>query len=517
MFTTILAVAAALGLGFLGASLLLKKGQSSAPSVEKPSEKVVPSISVPDQQASEDAKTRAREIVVEAKDESLRIRKEAEDEARRVKAEVLEIEKRLETRQDSLTKKLDELGQKEENLSSQQRGVSRKLEDLEKLRQEEVQKLETVASMTKDEAKKIILEKVEGGLKDDIARRIKQAEEEAEAASDERSRDILVSALQRSATNYVAEFTTSRVALPDEEIKGRIIGREGRNIRALEQATGVDFDLDETPGEVRLSCFDPVRREVAKLTLERLLVDGRIQPARIEEFVAAAAKDIDKEIHQAGEQLAYDAGVPHLPKEITDLLGRFKFRTSYGQNLITHTLEVTNLAKAMASELGADVELTKKAALLHDLGKVVSAEVEGPHAQLTRQILEKNHFDEKLINAAAAHHEEEEFKSTEAVLVHLADALSGARPGARFEDYEAFIKRMKDLEDVAYDFPGVDRAYAISAGREVRVVVNPKELDDASTIKLSHDIAEKIQKEQTYPGTVKVTVIRETRAIDTAK
>jgi len=514
MLQIIVPVVAALGVGFGAAYFFFLKKKPVSPALPERRE---PSPAPEGAQVVAEAQTRGREIIVEAKDEALRIRKEAEEETRRVKAEALEIEKRLEARQENMEKRLEEMTRKEENLNSQQRGVSRKMEELESLRQEQTKKLEGVASMTKEEAKQIILENVEKGLGEEIARRIKEAEEKAEAEAGGRAKDILVSAMQRVKTDYVAEYTTSRVPLPEEEMKGRIIGREGRNIRALEQATGVDFDLDETPGEVRLSCFDPVRREVARLTLERLIADGRIQPARIEEFVKKAESDVETEIHKAGEELAYAAGVHNLPREILDLLGRYKYRTSYGQNLVTHTLEVVNLARAMASDLGADVDLTKGAALLHDLGKVQAAEIEGPHAELTRKILEKHHFDEKLINAAAAHHEEEEFQSVEAVLVHLADALSGARPGARFEDYEAFVKRMKSLEDAAYSLEGVDKAYAIAAGREVRVIVKPDQLDDVGATKLSHDLAQKIQAEQTYPGTVKVTVIRETRATDTAK
>lgn len=459
----------------------------------------------------------AKEIIVEAKDEAFKIKQDAETEASKIRGEVLKIEQRLNQKEENLDKKLEQINVKEELVTKMQRGVSKKFENLEQTRQQLAQKLEKAASITRDEAKKLIMDAVEKNLEKEIIKKIKEAEEKAHEEAEQKARDILIGAIQGAGTDYVAEYTTSRVKLSDEEMKGRIIGREGRNIKVLQQETGVDFDLDETPNEVRISSFDGIRREIARLALERLVTDGRIQPARIEEFVKKAKQDVEKEILKAGEKLAYDTGVGRLSKELLQLLGRFKFRTSYGQNLISHTLEVVNIAKLIATELGLDVDLVKKAALFHDLGKVQTAEKEGPHAQLTREILEKFHFDEKLINAAAAHHEEEEFKSPEAVIIHIADALSGARPGARFEDFEAFVKRMKALEDAALSFPGVERAYALSAGREVRVIVEPEETDDDSITRLSHDLAQKIEKEMTYPGTVKVTVIRETRASEIAK
>lgn len=464
-----------------------------------------------------EAKAKAKEIIVEAKDEAFKTKKQAEEEASKIRGEVLRIEQRLTQKEENLDNRLEQVNAKEQRMTKMQRGVSRKLEDLDKTRQELAQKLEKAASITRDEAKQLIMDAVEKSLEKEVIKKIKEAEEKAHDQAEQKTKDIIISAIQQAGADYVAEYTTSRVKLPDEEMKGRIIGREGRNIKALQQETGVDFDLDETPNEVRISSFDSVRREVARLALERLVADGRIQPSRIEEFVAKAKQDVEKEIFKAGEQLAYDTGVGRLPKDLLVLLGRFKFRTSYGQNLISHTLEVVNLAKLMGSGLGLDVELLKKAALFHDLGKVQTADKEGPHAQLTREILEKFKFNEKLVNAAAAHHEEEEFKSPEAVIIHIADAISGARPGARFEDFEAFAQRMKALEDVALSFEGVEKAYALSAGREVRVIVEPEEINDDEAIRLSHDLAEKIEKEMTYPGTVKVTVIRETRASEIAK
>ncbi len=504
MVEIVLAIAAIAGVStsawlYLQQKKKVVKEKEKAPSVEVPEPpSAVPSVS--------EARAQAREIVVEAKDEAQRIRQKS-----------FEVEKRFSSQEAVLKRREQELSKREQNLTASQRGVSHKLAELDKLKKEQLKKLEQVASLTGDEARSQILTETEKNLKDEIARRIKQTEEEIKEKSDEKTRDILISAIQQAGTDHAADYTVSKVKLPDEEMKGRIIGKEGRNIRAFEQATGVDVEVDETPNEIRISSFDGVRREIARLALEKLIADGRIQPARIEETVAKVKKNIEAKMKEDGERLAYDTGVAGLPEGIIRLLGRYKYRASYGQNLVTHSLEVLNLAKYIAAELRADVELVKKAALLHDIGKVMTAEAEGPHAILTREILEKYQFDEKLINAAAAHHEEEEFKSVEAVIIHVADAISGARPGARFENYEAYMKRMREFEDAALAFPGVDKAYAISAGREVRVMVKPSETDDAAVTKLAHEIAEKIQKSLTYPGQVKVTVIREVREEGVAK
>lgn len=450
-------------------------------------------------ESASEARARARELVVEAKEEAQKIRQEA-----------FELEKNLSRKEAVLENEKQELEKKQNQLSQ-------KLEEIEKLKQEHLQNLQKIASLTKEEAKSQILTETEKGLKDEIARRIKQAQEEIREKSDEKVRDILISAIQQAATDYVAEYTVSKVTLPDEETKGRIIGKEGRNIKAFERATGVDVEVDETPKEVRLSCFDAVRREIARQTLEKLIADGRIQPSRIEETVAKVKKQLEAKMKEEGEKLCYDVGVPGLPEDIIKLLGRYKYRTSYGQNLVNHSLEVLNLAKYIAGELGLQTELVKTAALLHDLGKVMTAEAEGPHAQLGREILEKYNFDEKLINAVAAHHEEEEFCSVEAVIIHVADAVSGARPGARFENFDAYTKRIKELENTALEFPGVDEAYVVSAGREIRVMLKSSETDDAAVTNLAHEIAEKIESSLTYPGQVKVTVIREVRDEDIAK
>ncbi|MFH1896485.1 MAG: ribonuclease Y [bacterium] len=439
------------------------------------------------------------------------------ESARKAQGNADKLREELVRKEEFLSQKFDALQAEQGALMKQKEEAAAIKQEAEKIRAKQTETLQKIASMTKAEAGDQLLKNLEKDLENDVARKIKEAEEEIRVKSEEKARQILVDAMQSVKVDYVPQNTTSRVKLPEEEIKGRIIGRDGRNIKTLEKATGVDFDLDEFPGEIRVSSFDGVRREIAKVALERLIADGRFQPVKIEEIVEKTRKDIEILIRQTGEKFAYKAGVTGLPLEIIDLLGRFKYRTSYGQNLIDHTLEIVALCEHMARDLGADVKLSKTAGLLHDLGKVLVEDMEGPHAQLTRQVLEKHKFNEKLINAAAAHHEEEEFKSIEAAIVHIADAISGARPGARVENYAAYYKRLRELEDTAKAFEGVRDVYAISAGRELRVVVEPGKISDAQAVKLSHDIAKKVEATQTYPGVVKVTVLRELRASELAK
>ena len=389
-------------------------------------------------------------------------------------------------------------------------------EEVDQLRQQLLDQLEKVSGLTQKEARELLLAELEKTLSEDAAKLIKAAEEKAKTEADDQAKQILVDAMRHGATDYVAEYTVSTVKIPDEDIKGRIIGKEGRNIRAFERSTGVDVDLDETPGEIRLSNFDPIRREVARMALVRLIADGRIQPSRIEEEVAKARKEILKITFEEGKQLAHSVGVYNLPKELLEILGRFKFRFSYGQNMIAHTLEETKIGIALAQEVGADVDTVRLGCLLHDIGKVITDD-EGSHVELEVRLLKKFALPQAAIDCVAQHHEDEPFTSIESVLVYIADAIYGARPGARYEDYEEYAKRLKKLEDTAKSFQGVKEAYAIQAGREVRVIVNPDQLSDAATIKLAHDLKTKIQEELTYPGTVTVTVIRELRATDVAK
>lgn len=463
------------------------------------------------------AEVEARSLVVEAKTTALEIVTKAEAEAGKIREQLIERERHVEHRAAQLEGQVSRLDGREDALKASEEAINRQLKDLEGLRLTLLENLEKTASLSKEEAKKEILTGLEKELLAESARLIKNSVEKAKEESEQRAKDILISSIQRVAVNYVPEFTTTRVKLPDADFKGRIIGFKGRNIQALERATGVTIDLDEAPDEVRLSSFDGLRREVARLALERLIADGRIQPNRIEEEVEKAKENLEKDLKTTGEHVAYEAGIHGLPDELLSLLGRYKFRTSYGQNLISHSLEVMAIAKLIASELGADVEVVKTAALLHDIGKVKTSEVEGTHALLSRQIMEKFNFPEKTINAAAAHHAEEPFNSIEAVIVQIADAVSGSRPGARFEDYEEYLHRMKALEETALSFEEVKEAFALAAGRNLRVIVKSDKTDDAEVAVLSRKIADRIEKEQVYPGQIEVTVIKELRSVELAK
>lgn len=463
------------------------------------------------------AQARAREIVLEARDEAFRIKKAAEEEARKVRAATIQLEKKLAQREEVVERKIGAQEERTKQLGVKEKELEEKLAEVGEIEAKQLKKLEKIAHLTCDGAKKIILEQVEGELKEDVAKRIWEAEARVREEADKKTKELLVDAMQRAATEYVAEYTVSTIKLPDEEIKGRIIGREGRNIRALERATGVDFDIDETPGEIRLSCFDPVRREVAKVALERLIADGRIQPARIEEIVVKTQCELEKIIHEEGEKLCQAVGVYDLPKDKVDLLGRFKYRFSYGQNMIAHTLEETKIGVALAYELGADVNIVRLGCLLHDIGKVITGK-EGTHVELGVNLLKRNNMPKTVIDCVEQHHQDKPFSSVESVIVYTADAISGARPGARLESLEEYIKRLSTLENIAKSFKGVKEAFAISAGRELRIIVKASEIDDASAVIMAAKIKEKIeeQKEVVFPGQVKVTVIRETRATEIA-
>jgi ribonuclease Y len=463
-----------------------------------------------------EAEAQAREILLEAKDEALKIRHEAEDEARKTQQQVLELERKVQQKEEQLDQRLSEINRKDSDLDSKFNEVEEKLKEIEQLKAEQVEVLEKSAKLTKEEAKKQMFETLDQQLADEKAKRIKEAAEAIKTEVDDKAKHLLVDAMKHGATDYVAEYTTSLVKLPDEDAKGRIIGKEGRNIKAFEVASGVDVEVDDTPGMIRLSCFDGVRREIARLSLEELIKDGRIQPTRIEEVIAKKTKEVDRIIRDAGEKLARDAGAYNLPREVLEALGRFKFRFSYGQNMLAHTLEETKIAMALAREVGADVNTVRLGALFHDIGKVFTEE-EGTHIELGVNFIQKFGFPKEVVNIIAEHHEDQPFSSIESVLVYIADAISGSRPGARHESVEEYIKRLKDIENVANSFHGVDKTYAIQAGREVRVIVRPEDVDDSSMVVLAHDIAEKIHDSVTYPGQVKVTVVRETRAYDVAK
>ncbi|MDO8573211.1 MAG: ribonuclease Y [Candidatus Daviesbacteria bacterium] len=411
-----------------------------------------------------------------------------------------------------LAKREGILEERERQIAEKQKLIDDKLDQLEKVRKDLVSKLEKVSSVSADEAKKILLENLDQELAAEMSKKIKEAEEEIKITTDEKAKEILADAMRHGVTDYVSEFTTSKVKLPDEEMKGRIIGKEGRNVRTFEQATGVDVVMDdEIPDTLILSSFDSVRREIAKVSLERLMEDGRIQPQKIEEIVAKTKEDVNKLMRAAGEKLCQDVGVYNLPAELVDIIGRFKYRYSYGQNLILHTQEETQIGIALAREVGADVNVVRIGCLLHDIGKVVTEGEEGTHVEKGAALAKKFGLSEKIINCIAEHHEDKPFSSVESILVYIADAISGARPGARHENVGDYIKRMGDIEKIATSFEGVEKAFAVQAGREVRVVVVPERISDDELPKLVHDIADRISKEVMVPGAVKITAIRETR------
>jgi len=463
------------------------------------------------------AEARSKELEVQTKEEAIQVRNEAEKEINRKRQEVERQEERLQKRQDNLDRRFENLERKEKILNKRQSRIDRRTNELEQLNEQRLAELERVSSLTRDEAKNELLKMVETEARQDMARVIRQVEADIKEEADRKAREIVTIAIQRVATDQVSETVVSAVPLPSDDMKGRIIGRQGRNIRAFENATGVDVIVDDTPEAVILSGFDPVRREVARLAMSRLISDGRIHPARIEKLVSKAHEEINQTIQEEGERAIYEAGVHRLHPDLVKLLGRLKFRTSYGQNQHTHAVEASRLAVVIANEVGGDVEVCREGALLHDLGKAVDHEMEGPHAIIGADIAKRCGVNARVINCIASHHHEVEQESLEAVIVEIADAISGARPGARRESLENYVKRIKALEDVAQSFNGVEEAFAIQAGREIRIIVRPEEVDDYAAIKMSKDIARQVEESLEYPGQIKVTVVRETRAVDYAK
>jgi ribonuclease Y len=463
------------------------------------------------------AQAAAREPADDTAEELVRLRERLEHELAERRAEIGRLEERILQREESLERRLGEVDSRERSLIDRERAVERGAEDLERASEEHVRSLERVAGMSRAQAKHALTHELEAEARHDVARAVRQLEDEARRDAARRARSILSAAMQRLAAGHAAETTVSVVELPSDDMKGRIIGREGRNIRALESITGVDFIIDDTPSAVVLSAFDGVRREVAKLTLEKLVQDGRIHPARIEEAFFQARSEIENHIVEQGEQALFEANVHSMHPELVKLLGRLKFRTSYGQNVLSHSIEVSRLASMMASELGASAKTARRAALLHDIGKAVSHEVEGPHALVGGELARRYGEAEAVAHAMEAHHNEVEMQTVEAVIVQAADSLSGARPGARGESLEHYVKRLKDLEEVASRRAGVEKVYAMQAGREIRVMVTPGAVSDDEAAMLSHEIARDIERELEYPGQIKVTVIRESRAVDFAK
>ena len=464
-----------------------------------------------------EAETKQKEMLLEAKDERLNILREGEEELKRRRRRVGSQEERLQQRQESLERRVEPLEKRERNVGAQEARLKRMEDDLKELKRSRTEELEAVASMSRDEAKELLLQAVEGESRQDMARVIREVEQEAREGADRKARKIISEAIQRYASDEVAEVTVSTVELPTDELKGRIIGRGGRNIRALENAAGVDLIVDDTPEAVTISSFNPVRREIARLALTKLIMDGRIHPGRIEQVVAKSRREVEAIIQEEGERAVFEVGVTDMHPELIKLLGRLKYRTSYGQNQLEHSMQTAYLAGMMAAELGADAQLAKEGGLLHDIGKAVDHEVEGPHALIGGDIARRHGKSPTLVNIISSHHHEEEAESVVAVLVSAADAISGARPGARRESLETYVKRIKALEEVASSFQGISECYAIQAGREIRIVVKPEQIDDLGILRLSKDVARKVEENLQYPGQIKVTVIRETRAVDHAK
>jgi ribonuclease Y len=464
-----------------------------------------------------EARTQQKDLILEAKEEKIRLDREAEDEARARRNEMAALERRLLQRDEQLDLRTDMLEQRDRKLLDRERDLDKAREELQKLNAERVAALEQVSSLSAADAKALLLEAVREEAEHDAVKLARSIERRAREEASDKAREVIVTAMQRVAADHTAEHAVTVIHLPNDEMKGRIIGREGRNIRALEQATGIDLIIDETPETVVLSGFDPVRREVARMALTKLMADGRIHPGRIEEVVAKARAELDLVIRQSGEQAAYDAGVPGLPPELIKLLGRLKYRTSYGQNVLMHAIETSRLAAIIAAELGADISIAKTGGLLHDIGKAVDHEVEGPHAAIGGQIAARHNLHPSIVNGIAAHHQEIEYTCVEAPIVQVADAISASRPGARGETMETYVKRLEDLQAIASSFSGVERTFAVQAGREVRILVRPEEIDDLTATRLARDIVKKIEDQLTYPGQIKVTVIRETRAVEYAK
>ena len=506
----IIAIIILIVIGFIQRAMINKASKNRIESLQKEAEGVL-------EDAKKESEALKKEVILEAKEEAHKLRNDLEKESRERRSELQRLERRLLQREESLDKKSDLLEKKEEGLNDRVIEIENIENGVKSLYEEQRSELERISNLTTEEARKILLDQVNREVKHEAAIMIKDVESKAKEESDKRAREIITNAIQRCAADHVSESTVYVVALPNDEMKGRIIGREGRNIRTLETLTGVDLIIDDTPEAVILSSFDPIRREVARIALEKLIVDGRIHPARIEEMVERAMKDVENDIKEEGEQATFETGVHGLHPEVIKLLGRLKYRTSYGQNVLKHSIEVAYLAGLMASELGLDVNLARRAGLLHDIGKGVDQEYEGPHALIGGDLAKKYHESPAVVNAISAHHGDVEMQTLEAVLVQAADARSAARPGARRETLEAYIKRLEKLEEIATSYEGVEKSYAIQAGREIRIMVKPDQVDDAGAVEMARNIVKNIEEQLEYPGQIKINVIRETRAVDYAK
>ena len=510
VITGIVAVVIALVFFLIGSAFRKAKAEKTIGSAEIEAKRIL-------SDAIQNAEARKKELLIEAKDEVHQLRTETEKDLRERRSEVQRQERRLQQKEETLDKKIDNLEIKEENIAKRAKEVEAKLEESEQIKRSQLEMLERISGYSKEQAKDYLLSVLDGELTHAKAVKINEFEQRTKEESDNIAREILSRAIQRCAADHSSEITVSVVPLPNDEMKGRIIGREGRNIRALETATGVDLIIDDTPEAITVSSFDPIRREVARLALEKLIVDGRIHPARIEEMVNKAQNEVNNTIKREGERAMLDAGIHNLHPEIVKLLGKLYYRTSYGQNVLNHALEVCHLSGIIAAELGENVTLAKRAGLLHDIGKAIDHEQEGTHIQLGVEVAKKYKENEDVIHAIHAHHGEVEAKTVIACIVQAADAISAARPGARRENIESYIKRLEKLEEFANSFSGVENSFAIQAGREVRIVVKPEVISDDQMVIIARDIANKIENELDYPGQIKVNVIRENRAIDYAK
>jgi len=466
---------------------------------------------------TKEAREKAKDIELQARDSALEVRQKADSEVGRRRQELSREEDRLQKRREELDVRTERLEKREQTLNKRQSAVDKRANEIDKIHEEEMIELQRISQMSEEDARAQLLSEVEKYTRNDMARIIRQIEAEAREEGTKRARELITTAIQRVASDHVSEVTTSSVPLPTDDMKGRIIGRNGRNIHAFEQAAGVDVIVDDTPEAVTISCFDPVRREIARRSLSKLVLDGRIHPAYIEKVLRDEEKEVNKIITEAGEQAAFDAGVSGLHPEITRTLGRLKYRTSYGQNQLDHAVETSKIAVVLAAELGANIEIVKAGALLHDLGKALDHNIEGTHAQIGAEFALRHGIKARVVNTIAAHHHEVEQEGIEAAIVEAADAISGARPGARRESLEHYIKRVRALEEIANSYKGVKQSYALQAGREVRIFVKPEDIDDLESINLARDISKQIEESMQYPGQIKVTVIRETRAIDYAK
>lgn len=484
--------------------------ESKIGSAEKEAKRIV-------EEAVKEAESKKKEVLIEAKDEAHKIRTEIEKENKLRRNELLQSEKRLIKKEEMLDSKSIQVEKKEETLQKKIKDIELKEAKLDAIEEKQIEELERISGLTTEEAKNMLVDNIKREAEQVASIAVKEIEREAKENADKKAREIITYAIQKCSADHVAETTVSVVDLPNDEMKGRIIGREGRNIRALEQLTGIDIIIDDTPEAVVISGFDPIRREVARLTLEKLISDGRIHPARIEEMVEKSKKEVEQIIKDEGEKATLDTGIHGIHPEIIKLLGRLKFRTSYGQNVLKHSIEVSYLAGIMAAELGADVKVAKRGGLLHDIGKAVDHEVEGPHVTIGEELARKYKESKAVIHCIAAHHNDVEPQTVEAILVQAADAISAARPGARRETLETYIKRLEKLEEISNSFEGVEKSFAIQAGREIRIIVKPDTTTDASIILIARDIVKKIEEEMEYPGQIKVNVIRETRATDYAK